>query len=196
VGAGDADLQKEIDLALKSVELRLGYITSWHGAPAFPASDRSAADPLDAPLPPEANWNDFRTPAARGRLARWEPLPLGADARQPMFLRGGDPAVSGVAYAYTWLESPRPQAARLEIRHDEGIKVWLNGQAVLRGTGPGALPLAEADRVGVFLESGWNLIVVKIAQPAKRWSFAVQLKGSDGAPLPGLLANPAAVVEP
>ena len=196
VAADDAEVRKEIDLALKSVELRLGYVTSWQGASALPVGGRTAADLLDAPLAPEANWHDFRTPAARARLARWEPLPLATDAKQPMFLRGGDAAVYGAAYAYTWLQSPRPQGARLEIRHDEGIKVWLNGHLVLHGAGPGSLPLAEADRVGVGLESGWNLLVLKIAQPAKRWSFAVQLKGLDGAPLFEVVADPAAGVEP
>jgi hypothetical protein len=192
----EAEVRKEIDLALKSVELRLGYVTSWQGAPAFPVVGRVVADLLDAPLAPEANWHDFRTPAARARLARWEPLPLATDARQPMVLRGGDAAVFGAAYAYTWLQSPRPLAARLEIRHDEGIKVWLNGQVVLRGAGPGTLPGAEADRVGVVLESGWNLLVLKIAQSSGRWSFAVQLKGADGAPLSDVVADPGAVVEP
>jgi hypothetical protein len=196
VAPDDAEVRKELDLALKSVELRLGYVTSWQGAPALSVGGRAAADLLDTPLAPETNWNDFRTRAARARLARWEPLPLATDARQPMLLRGGDAAVYGAAFAYTWLRSPHRHDARLEIRHDEGVKVWLNGQVVLRGAGPGALPAAEADRVGVVLESGWNLLVLKIAQPARRWSFAVQLKGPDGAPLSDVVADPAAVVEP
>jgi len=188
----DAEIRKEIDAALKNVESRAAFVTSWQNAVPFRVTGRSAADLLEEPFAPEGNGADFRAAASRARIARWEPMAVGTDSRYPMRMRGGDATLFGVAYAYTWLRSPREQGARLEIEHDEGVRVWLNGRPVLWGASGGMPPRAEPDRVRVELKAGWNLLVLKVAQPAKSWAVSVRLKSLDGSTLDEVVADAAA----
>ena len=192
----DAELPKKIEAALKGVESRAGFVVSWQSAAPFRVTGRATADLIDAPFPPEANWTDYRAPAPRARLARWEPMAVGIDPKNPMYLRGGSPGLFGVAYAYTWLHSSRSQGARLEIKHDEAVKVWLNGRLVLCGIGGGLLPQAEADHFGVTLAAGRNLLVLKVEQPGKPWTFSVRLQNPDGTPLEDVVADAESEPEP
>ncbi len=183
------DLRQEIDAALASVEARARYVTSWQVSAPLRVADSATEGMLEAELRPEVAGADFRTPAARARLARWTPLAVGSDGRNPMLMRGGGPEAFGVVYAYTWLWSPVAQRARLELWHDGGAKVWLSDTQVLSSAEEVGLPPKAGASAEVALAEGWNLLRVKFAQPAKAWSFAVRVSGRDGAPLPEVLAD-------
>lgn len=191
-GEADSETAREIAAAVKSVEARAGYLTSWQATEPWRVAGRTATDLPEVTFAPEERWSEYRTAAARARLAKWTLLAVGTDARFPMHLRGGGADGFGVVYVYTWVRSEREQDARLEIKHDEDLKVWLSGRLVLAGAGGGPLAQAEPDRVGVRLESGWNLLALKIAQPSRSWSFAARLLNLDGTALDGVTSDAAA----
>jgi hypothetical protein len=191
VGAAEVgtELRKEIDAALTNVEARARYVTSWQVSAPLRVAGGLADGLLEAEFPPEAAGADFRTSAARARLAQWTPLAVGPDGRNPMAMRGGGPEAFGVVYAFTWLWSPVAQPARLELWHDGGAKVWLGDTRVLSSVEEVGLPPRAGASAEVALAEGWNLLRVKLAQPAKAWSFAVRVSGRNGAPLPGVMAD-------
>jgi hypothetical protein len=191
VGAAEVgtELRKEIDAALTNVEARARYVTSWQVSAPLRVAGGLADGLLEAEFPPEAAGADFRTSAARARLAQWTPLALGSEARNPMVMRGGGAEAFGVVYAFTWLWSPVAQPARLELWHDGGAKVWLGDTRVLSSSEDVGLPPRAEASAEVALAEGWNLLRVKLAQPAKAWSFAVRVSGRNGAPLTGVMAD-------
>jgi hypothetical protein len=97
-----------------------------------------------------------------------------------------------VAYARTWINSPRQQNVRMEIGSDDGIKIWLNNTVVhannvARAVQPGS------DKVDVTLKKGWNSLLLKVTQYNAGWGFCIRLAEPGGEPVTGLRAalNPA-----
>lgn len=68
-----------------------------------------------------------------------------------------------VRYLLTQVKSPIRQEARLYVGADEGIKIWLNGDEVMRHE-DGEYS-ADQYQTQVQLEPGWNLVVVKLYYP-------------------------------
>ena len=69
-----------------------------------------------------------------------------------------------VQHYLTQVESETTREVVMLVGADDGIRVWLNGDEVLRQDGPAAY--AEgAHQVPVTLQAGWNLIVVKVYYP-------------------------------
>jgi hypothetical protein len=79
-----------------------------------------------------------------------------------------------VAYLRTEIVSDRQKAARLEIRSDDGVKVWLNGELihennVSRGIADGV------DTVDVTLDEGVNRLMLKITEDILGWGAVVRM---------------------
>ncbi|MEE4273039.1 MAG: hypothetical protein V2I67_15305 [Thermoanaerobaculales bacterium] len=69
-----------------------------------------------------------------------------------------------VQYFLTQIESATAREVVMLVGADDGIRVWLNGDEVLRQEAPAAY--AEgAHQVPVVLQEGWNLILVKVYYP-------------------------------
>lgn len=82
-----------------------------------------------------------------------------------------------IAYAHTYLHSPRGGAARIVVDHGHGLKAWLNGKVVYRspnrGIGLGyytqisAHELRHLDQPSpsfdITLQRGWNRLLLKIS---------------------------------
>lgn len=69
-----------------------------------------------------------------------------------------------VQHYLTQVHSENTREAMMLVGADGGIRVWLNGDEVLRQDGPAAY--AEgAQQVPVTLQAGWNLILVKVYYP-------------------------------
>ena len=77
------------------------------------------------------------------------------------------------AYALTTLVSPTDQPnVLMRARSDDSIKVWLNGEVVLRGTENRTLNEA-IDNFRVNLKKGDNLLLVKVSERAGAWGMQV-----------------------
>ena len=69
-----------------------------------------------------------------------------------------------VQYFLTQVESATARNVMMLVGADDGIRVWLNGDEVLRQDAPAAY--AEGShQVPVSLQQGWNLLLVKVYYP-------------------------------
>jgi hypothetical protein len=110
------------------------------------------------------------------------------DVREALGARG-----NVAAYAYTRIECREAGDYLLDVRHDDMVRVWLNGELVL--TGLECLPAVLTRKlVRVKLKEGDNHVVVKIGQVEGFWEFGLQVLTKDrkpadvvGADLQGLL---------
>jgi hypothetical protein len=93
-----------------------------------------------------------------------------------------------VAYARTWVNSPKQQTVRLEIGSDDGVKVWLNGHVVHANNVARALQ-PGSDEVDVTLNEGWNTLMLKVTQNITAWEFCVRFSQPNGEPVTGLRAS-------
>jgi Domain of unknown function (DUF4838) len=76
-----------------------------------------------------------------------------------------------VAYAYCQLVSPKRQVCILALGSNDGIRAWLNGEAVLDCPGPRGLKM-DQNLVPVALREGRNSLLLKIEERGNRWEFA------------------------
>ena len=101
----------------------------------------------------------------------------------------GRPAL---AYAWTQLVAPRDQEITVQIEHNDGCKIWLNGQVVYERTGDRDICLQYDERslemssqCRLALRQGTNTLLVKSHTRGKEWCFYLQppsLKGAVVAP--------------
>jgi outer membrane protein assembly factor BamB len=157
-----------------------GLIRPWLVIGPFPVGDAMKEFDLDA-LQGEASVQ----PSADGK---WKAATVPAD----------DPTIFGtaemawldlipsvgfqpnqLAYAHTYLHSPRGGAARIVANHGEGLKVWLNGEVVYRSperriglsyySHMGIIELAHeprpSARFDLTLKPGWNRLLLKLSSP-------------------------------
>jgi len=94
-----------------------------------------------------------------------------------------EPDAEGVvSYAASYVYSPDDRVVDLLYGSDDGVKIWVNGMLVEenhvhRGT------VGVSDRVGLRLNAGWNLLLVKVENVVSSWGFYAKLAGEDGAAL-------------
>ncbi len=84
-----------------------------------------------------------------------------------------------VAYAHCYVYSPVLQEVQLRLGSDDGVKVWLNGtnvhtNDVYRGH------QFEQDIVNVFLDEGWNRLLMKVSDKYGGWQFSARFSGLSG----------------
>ncbi len=98
---------------------------------------------------------------------------------------GNDPAV---AYAYTQLSVNKDTTLVIQIAHNDGCKVWMNGNLVYQklGNHPIALHFEErsvelSDQFSAHLKKGANNLVIKSGTFGKDWVVYLQTPGSKGA---------------
>ena len=104
------------------------------------------------------------------------------DQRNSRQLRGGGPGAYGVFHAHTWIWAPAATRARFELEHDCALRLRIGDTEVLRRGDPmdGAKSNARAE---ADLVAGWNLVLLKVAQPARSWWFSLKVSpaGADAA---------------
>jgi len=177
--AQEADVRQAADAALKAIEARAGYLTSWKVAGPFRQAGKDYAALFDIVFPPETDG-----------AAEWRPLPPGSDPSRPWLMDllkplGGEQCV---AYARTWVFSERATQARLEMGSDDGVKAWINHELALANNV--ARPLTPAsDKAAVNLKAGWNLCLLKITQNNLGWEFCARLTAPDGGLIEGLKSD-------
>ena len=79
------------------------------------------------------------------------------------------------AYAHLYIFSDNNRTVDLSVGSDDAIKIWVNGTVVHENNVYRAHSF-DADRVsGVNLNSGWNRILVKVAEWTGRYSFSMRI---------------------
>jgi len=69
-----------------------------------------------------------------------------------------------VQYYLTQVESPSARSVTMLVGADDGIRVWLNGDEVLRQDAPAEF-VEGSMQVPISLREGWNLLLVKVYYP-------------------------------
>lgn len=83
------------------------------------------------------------------------------------------------AYAFSRIYSPEDRKCTLQVRSDDGIRVWIDGNLVLDhniGRSIGGPP----DKVEVELKKGWNWVLVKLENVWSGWGFQFKFLKPDG----------------
>lgn len=165
--------REALESALKQVQARAAYITSWQVAGPYRQAGKDFSALFGIPFPPE-------TSAAE---VQWRPLPPSADASRPYAMDllkalGGEQVV---AYARTFLnnQSSSPCSVLFELGSDDGVKLWLNGKLVHENNVARALQ-PGADKVRASLQPGRNELLLKVTQNNQGWEFCLRALKPDG----------------
>src|SRR6185295_9491145 len=105
-------------------------------------------------------------------------LPTGVVDLQQSVSKEGDLC----AYAITRIAAPKAFKAKLWIGSDDGATVWVNGEKILEKSGERSWTPDE-DKSEVALESGLNLIVVRIEQGGGECQCNVKVAEPPAGPL-------------
>ena len=165
--------------SLGDLGYRLGFVNTWALAGPFPwhAADGFAKTNIGEP-----NVDRNATYAVGDKSVQW----ITHETQNPQgiidlmtILGAGD---SLTAYAYAEVALPEATDAVVRCGSDDGIKVWVNGQAVHennidRGT------TMDQDQAPAHLQAGVNAILVQVTQIAGGWNFCLRLTKPDGSPL-------------
>jgi len=177
----DPAIQASALEARKKIWNMSGYVTLWQVAGPYQQQGKNFSELFDIPFAPETgdsasvHWQDL--PASANPAESWK-----MDLLQAL---GGQ---QRVAYARTWIHSPKEQNVRLEIGSDDGVKVWLNDRLVHANNV--ARPLQPgSDEADVTLNQGWNGLLLKVTQNTDAWEFCVRLAQPSGEPVAGLRAS-------
>ncbi|MBW8042090.1 MAG: hypothetical protein FVQ85_19105 [Planctomycetes bacterium] len=168
-------IKKEAAAVVRLVEKFEDYIMAWQVSGPY---SKPFANTFDTAFGPE------QTDAED---VVWKILPISKIGDRPwMFdlqktLRGQRKA----GYVRTWVHSDQEQAARLEFGTDDGNKVWFNGKLIHANAEGGAAVPGE-HKVGVTLQKGWNVLLLKVTQDTGSWQFCLAIRKPNGNKLEGL----------
>jgi hypothetical protein len=102
-----------------------------------------------------------------------------------------------VAYAHTYVYSPKRQSVQLRIGSDDAVKIWVNGNLVHKNYVFRAAA-EDQDIVTVTLTSGWNRLLIKVLNGFGPWGFYARFTDKNGNEVKGLqyqLNDPAPALE-
>ena len=158
-----------------------GFVTTWEVAGPYEQQGKSFEALFDIPFAPETG---------DSASVHWQKLTVNTKNAESwkmdlLHALGGE---ERVAYARTWINSPKKQDVRLELGSDDGIKVWLNDHLVHTNNAARALQ-AGSDKVDVTLNEGWNSLLLKVTQHNAGWGFCVRFSETGGEPVAGLRAS-------
>jgi hypothetical protein len=113
-----------------------------------------------------------------GRTARWRQIQgdeTGYVRLNPHF----EPNDWVAAYAQTFLHSPDDRMAVLLLGADDGHVLWVNGERVSERQGRN-ISVPDEMEVDVRLRSGWNRILLKVADLDGGWAFHMRAADPGG----------------
>ncbi len=119
------------------------------------------------------------------RPVRWRRVPVTdvtARVNLNALLRPNDQAF---AYAVAFVKSETAQPAAVRVGSDEALRVWWNGQEVVKRDVRRSLGW-DQDVAGVNLNEGWNAVLLKVHDQTGAWAFRMRLTAPDGGPLSGV----------
>ncbi len=138
------------------------FISTWNICGPFPLAQDSlrGRHGLDIVYPPEQEINLKKTyRGAGGQEVRWHLVKTEKSGFLDLTIF--HPSDFVIAYALSYVYSPREQTLPLYLGSDDGIKVFLNGKEIycLFKIRP-AVP--DQDTVSVKFQKGWNTLLLKI----------------------------------
>jgi len=176
----DAETRKAAQSALDVLAARADYLVAWEVSGPYRKAGVDYAGLFDMVFAPEQEASE---------TAKWALVQTANDPAKPGVVDllkafGGEQCV---AYARSWVFSPKQQEAKLEMGSDDGLKVWVNGTMVHANNV--ARPLQPgSDKTHVTLKEGWNRLMIKVTQNNLGWEFCLRFLNPDGSRLAGLRA--------
>ena len=92
-----------------------------------------------------------------------------------------------VAYAVSYVYSPRELDVELLVGSDDGVAIWVNGERVHRNVVRRGFVL-DQDRAKAHLKAGWNHVLLKVFNGVSGFAFGVRVADASGHSIPGLLS--------
>ncbi len=157
---------------------RLGFITKWRIVGPFPwnATKGFSVTNINEPnVDPAAVYN------VGGGQVRWQAVDT-APGYTVDLADIYDMPTSCSAYGYTEIEMSQACDAAIRVGSDDGIKVWVNGEAVLEKNVDRGSDI-DQDVASIKLNAGVNRILVECTQGGGGWNFLARLTTPEGFPL-------------
>jgi hypothetical protein len=151
------------------------YIPEWNLIGPFP-NPRDASlqrTGLDEIYPPESHIDLAQSyTGVGGHTVKWQRATTPASGRVDLSMF--DPHELVVAYALTYVYSPKAQVLPLLLGSDDGAKVFLNGKEIHRIL---TVRVAEPDqdRIPLSLKEGWNSLLLKIENNFGGYNFYARI---------------------
>jgi HEAT repeat protein len=155
---------------------RLGFLTEWWmiGPFAWSLAEDFNQQYLDAKA------IDLAAELKDGDAARTWAKQTTEDRAGLLELSGRFGMISNACvFAYAQIEVPEATDAQLRIGTDDGVKAWVNGEAVHENNVDRGLAM-DSDVVPIHLEAGRNEILLQVTQRAGGWAMAARLTDGEG----------------
>ena len=160
----------------------LGIVRDWWVIGPF---DNERGRGFNVAAAPESGIDLDGSYDGKERKVAWRQVPV----REPLggvdldaLLRPND---QSAAYAVAFVKSSSERSGALRLGSDEAVKAWWNGAEVLNRDV--RRPIAfDQDVVGIVLNEGWNVLLLKVCDQTGPWSFRARLTTPDGATLDGI----------
>jgi HEAT repeat protein len=172
-----AYVKDEIGKLYQQIERFEDYITAWEVSGPYTLEEGGMKKLFNTAFPPEQEEAGIE----------WRLIPVGTHAEMP-FLVELEKVMEGdnrAAYLRTYVWSDAARDAVLELGSDDGNKAWVNGKLVHENNI--VRPAAPAqDSAPVYLNEGWNTLLIKVTQGGGQWSLCARLRHPEGLKLEGI----------
>lgn len=166
----------ELDFDLSD---RLGFVRSWKIVGPFPwdEDDGFTVTHVDQP-----DVDLDATYTVDDEELRWERVRTEDVAGHINLMGVVGPHTHCAAYAWTTVHVEEEIDVILQIGSDDGVKAWVNGEAVHEHNIDRGVSL-DADQAPATFQEGENEILMQITQNLGGWGFCLRLTDADGMPL-------------
>jgi hypothetical protein len=93
------------------------------------------------------------------------------------------------AYVVLHVKAPSPMPVQLSVGHDDGGRIWVNGELVHSNDRGGGVKNDEF-KAKASLEAGWNRVLVKVRTKDGGFGLSFRILDEKGAPAQGLEYSP------
>lgn len=187
--AGAATISTETEARAREIWAPLGFLERWSVIGPF---DNERGTGFGTSFGPEGDARPQRATAHSGKARKvsWRDLPVQVITgwvNLDVLMRPND---QSLAYALTFIESDKEQAATLRLGTDESYRLWHNGE-LLASRDVHRRMRFDQDVLPLRLRKGWNTLLIKVAEEKGRWEFRARLTNEDGGPLESWREAPA-----
>lgn len=180
---GDPGFAGSAKEAIAWIEQIDGHVTAWNVAGPYAAAGGDLMGTVHGPAETEAQGVGWQqVDATVGPFTQF--ITAGGVNLGALFSD-----TNAVAYLRTRVQSPERREAVIELGSDDGVRVWLNGEAVHTNDARRATHRAS-DKVPCVLSEGWNNLLVKVTQATGEWGLCLRFTHPNGTPMHDLRFSP------